>query len=401
MAVFTYKATEAGEADVSGTIAADTPRQARDLLRQRGLVVRDLIDAGRPAPASRRPRRARGSRRLVTLFVREVSTLLGVGVPLLEALETLASQHRGRFRSATLMLRERIAAGSSLAAAMAEQPDRFDELCVSIAAVGEDAGTLDSSLERLAEFRERGEQFRNRISTALIYPCIVLAMALLASIFLMTFVVPRIIQPMVEQHLPLPLPTRIVKSMTDFLLNWWFLLLSAVATGTLLAGAILRTPSGRLAWHRIVLRLPIVGELIRKQAIVRAAVVTSTLLKSGVVFVRALQIAQRSVGNLVLREALRQCEQAVSAGHDIGHALAQTGAFPPLVVQVFALGQHSGRMEEMLDRLAASYDQQVTSAAQRLAAVLEPLLILLLALIVGFIVMATVLPILEAGNAVQ
>ena len=185
------------------------------------------------------------------------------------------------------------------------------------------------------------------------------------------------------------------------MLTWWWALLLGVATVALVFLLFLRSPGGRLQLHRFLLKLPLLGDLIRKQAIVHVAVVLSTLLRSGIVFVRALQIAQRTTGNLVLRDAMRRCEVAVSAGEDIGDALERTEAFPPMVVQVFALGQQSGRLEEMLDRLAVAYEQQVSSAAQRFTAVLEPALIVTLALFVLFIVMATVLPILEAGNAIQ
>jgi type II secretory pathway component PulF len=256
-------------------------------------------------------------------------------------------------------------------------------------------------LQRLAEFRERSELFRNRIATALIYPTIVLVLAVTASVFLMTFVVPRILEPLIEQGQELPLPTRIVKGASGFLVAWWWLL-GTVAVGLFVtSGVVLRTPRGRLAWHRFVLRVPVLGDLVRKQAIVRICVVVGTLLKSGVVFVRAVQIAQRTTANLVLREALVECERAITAGGDIGEAIERTGAFPPMVVQVFAVGQQSGRLEEMLDRLAETYDQQVSTAATRLAAILEPTLIVVLAVFVLFIVMATVLPILEAGNAIQ
>ncbi|HZK80709.1 MAG TPA: type II secretion system F family protein [Humisphaera sp.] len=408
MAVFTYKALGAG-ADVSGTIAADTPHQARDLLRERGLVVRDIRDytAGPTsrAGASIRPlfafRLRRSWRHHSTTFIREISTLLGVGVPLLEALETIARQHKGRFHAAVLLLRDRVASGASLGQAMREQPAFFDDLCVNITEVGEDAGTLDASLERLAEFRERSEQIKGRIGTALIYPAIVSTIAVFSSIFLMTFVVPRILEPLIEQGIPLPLSTRIVKGASDFVLAWWWVMLPvavAIASGF---AALLRSETGRRRWHAFVLKIPLFGELVRKQAIVRIAIVLSTLLKSGVVFVRALQIAQRTTTNLVLRDALRRCEMAIVAGGEIAEALESTGAFPPMVVQIFALGQQSGRLEEMLDRLATAYDRQVNSAAQRLAAVIEPALIVLLALVVLLIVMATVLPILEAGNAIQ
>jgi len=399
MAVFVYKASGGGE--VSGTVTADTPRQARDLLRERGLVVTDLADY-RPSAGRHGGRRGGGGRfgRQVTELARELSTLLGVGVPLLEALETLGRQHRGRFQPVVLLLRDRVAAGGSLAGAMGEQPRVFDELCVNISEVGEDAGTLDSSLERLAEFREWSQQIRGRIAAALTYPAIVLCLAVVCTVFLMTFVVPRILEPLIEQNLPLPWPTRVVKGVSDFALAWGWVVVLVVLVAAGGVGAFVRTARGRRVWHRLLLRLPVLGDLVTKQAIVHIAVVMSTLLKSGVVFVRAVQVAQRTTKNVVLREALERCERAVVAGGDIGEAIEGTGAFPPMVVQVFALGQQSGRLDEMLDRLAAAYNQQVSAAAQRLTAVLEPAIIVALAVLVLFIVMATVLPILEAGNAI-
>ena len=322
-------------------------------------------------------------------------------MPLLDALETLARQHRGGVRSVVLRVRDRVAAGSSLAGAMREQPRVFDELAVNIAEVGEDSGALDVALERLAGFRERGDQFKNRLGTALIYPAIVAAVGACSSVFLMTFVVPKILEPLVEQNLPLPFPTRVVKFASDFLIDWWWLLAFAVAALVAAVAFALRSTRGRTAWHRLLLRTPIVGPLVLKQAIVRVAIVMSTLLKSGVVFLRALQIAQRTTGNLPLRDALKRCEIAVTAGGDIAQALAQTDAFPPMVVQLLALGQQSGRMEEMLDQLAAAYEHQLAADSARLAAVFEPAMIVVLALFVLFIVLATVLPILEVGNAIQ
>ena len=402
MPVFTYIANDAEASERSGTIAADTPRQARDLLRERGLVVRRVEEAAGPVRAGAWRRRAgTGIRHQATGFIREVSTLLAVGVPLLEALETIARQYKGRFATVILLLRDRVAAGASLGQAMREHPAVFDELAVNITDVGEDAGTLDESLRRLAEFRERSEQLRGRVATALIYPAIVLVVAIAATLFLMTFVVPRILQPLIELGQPLPLPTRVVKSLSDFVLKWWWLGAACLFAGFIAFGAFVRSPGGRRRWHGFLLRIPVLGELIRKQAIVRICVVLGTLLKSGIVFVRAIQIAQRTTNNLVLRDALVACEKAITAGGDIGEAVGRTGAFPPMVVQIFAVGQQSGRLEEMLERLAETYDRLVETAAARLTAVLEPVLIVILAVVVLFIVLATVLPILEAGNVVQ
>jgi type II secretory pathway component PulF len=402
MPVFAYKAVAANTSAVAGLIVADTPRDARDSLRARGLTVQEVSPRNSAGSGTGwlglLRRGGRTDAAAVNTFIRELATLLGVGIPLVEAIDTIQSQHRGRFAAALLALRDRIAAGASLAEAMREQPGVFNELCVQIAQVGEDAGTLDTALERVAEFKERSAAFRNRIATVLIYPAVVVAMAIGVSVLLMTVVVPNLLDSLQSAGRPLPLPTRIVKFASDFLIHrWWVLLLLVAAT---VAGVrfVLRTPRGRWQWHRAQLRLPIMGELIRKQAIVRLCVILSTLLRSGLVFVRALQIARRTTGNLVLAQALERCEEAVQNGRDIGESLAATGAFPPVVVRIFSVGQQSGRLEDMLDRLAVDYDRQVNTASQRLTAVLEPLLILGLVLLVGFIGVATILPLLEAAD---
>jgi type II secretory pathway component PulF len=405
MAVFAYRAVGQDAAAISGMIVADSPRAARDTLRSRGLTVHEVTAdhgaGGKSARAARRLRfRISGTNAKTVAFIRELSTLLGVGIPLLEAIDTIKRQHpHGPFGAALLALRDRISAGVSLADAMREQPDIFDELCVNITEVGESTGTLDAALERVAEFKERSLAFRNRLGTVLLYPSIVLVMAVGVSVLLMTVVVPNLLAAIVESGQQLPLPTRIVRAASDFLVARWWVLLMAIAIVIAGIRALLAMPRVRFAWHRAQLRIPVVGDLLRKQAIVRLSVVLSTLLRSGVVFVRALQIGRAAVPNLVLKDALRKCEEAVGAGRDISGALEETGAFPPVVVQVVSVGQHSGRLEEMLDRLAADYDRQVATAAGRLTALLEPALILMLVVIVGFIVLATILPMLEAANA--
>ena len=398
MAIFAYKALDSYASVVRGTIAADTPRQARDLLRAKGVTIQEVVQ--------QKPARARGWGRLVARrhaasvpsFVLELATLLGVGIPLLEAIETIARQHRGGFKTVILLLRDRVSGGVGLAEAMREQPAVFDDLCVSITEVGESSGSLESALERLAEFKERSLQFKNRLAAALMYPCLVLVTGVVVSVFLMTFVVPGLLGALVESGRELPAATRLVKGASDLLVGWWWLLVIVVAVTSGVVVAIGRTRAGRLTWHRWVLRVPLVGQIIRKQSVGRVALVMATLMRSGVVFVRALQIAASGTHNLVLREGLERCEQTVCAGHDLGEAMEQAGVFPPAAVRVFAAGQQSGRLEEMLERLARDYDRQVAAVSQRLTAVLEPILILALAVIVGLIAFATMMPILEAGD---
>jgi type II secretory pathway component PulF len=253
-------------------------------------------------------------------------------------------------------------------------------------------------LERVAQFKQRAAALRGRIVGALIYPAIVLLVGVGVSIFLMTFVVPNLLEALLEADRPLPLATRLVKGTSDLLLGYgWLLPIAAVLIG-LGAAAVRRSQRGRWWSDRLLLRLPLIGPMLVKQEVMRLAVVMSTLLRSGVEFVRALQIAQHTSRNVIVRQALVRCEQAVGAGREIADALAGSEVFNPMVIQIFAVGQQSGRLEEMLERLAQDHDQQLQTAGQRLTAVLEPVLILALAALVGLIAFATLMPILEAGN---
>ena len=404
MAVFRYIAVPVGAGGggaepVRGTITADTPRQARDELRQRGLSIRDLVHhqvKDKRSILERYLTRRQGGK--ATAMLQEMSTLLMAGIPLLQALDTIVRQHDGRFKQSILLIRDHVAAGGSLTEAMKQQPELFDELCLNIIEVGENAGTLDVALQRLVEFRRRAAGLKNKVANALIYPCIVMGLGVIVSVFLMTFVVPNLLSVLVERGKELPFATVEVKGVSDLLLNGWWAIV--VGIGVVVAGtsAILNTDRGQRRFHRLQLRVPVLGELIRKQSIARMAMVMATLLKSDVTFVRAVQIAQRTVHNRVLRDALVACEQAVYGGRDIAQALEKTEAFPPLVVQVFAVGQASGQLDTMLSNLAADYDTQVDVVSNRLTAMLEPILMIFLAITVGFIAFATILPIMEAGN---
>ncbi len=400
MPVYTYTASTAGQSacPLRGTIVADSPRQARDQLRAQGLSIRDVAEQT-ATRASWRERYLVGRQvAKVTGLLQEMATLLAAGIPLTDALDTITRQHSGRFHQSILLLRDHVAAGGSLAEAMALQPTLFDELSRNIVEVGENAGTLDTALERLVEYRRKTSGLKNRVASALMYPSIVLAAGLGVSVFLMTYVVPNLLGVLTASGKDLPFATVLVKGISDVMLGWWWaILIAAVLAGVGLT-AVLRSEKGSMAWHRLQLRIPLLGDLIRKQAIARMSMVMATLLKSDLPFVRAVRIAQRTVHNRVLRGALETCEQAVIGGRDISVALEHTGAFPPLVIQVFAVGQASGRLEQMLEDLAADYDTQVEISTNRLTTLLEPLMMILLAIVVGFIAFATILPILEAGD---
>lgn len=424
MAVFSYQACPVGgngsasPTVLRGTIAADSPRHARELLRERELdviavdQVRRSLGLGFLKTGLRK-----GSWRYescVVTFVRELSTLLAVGTPMLQALDTAIGPQSAQteqkrlgfsfprrasgFDSVLLQLRDRVAAGAALSEAMGDHPDVFDDLTLRLVEVGEKSGTLDDVLDKLAGFKERSASFRGRLTNAIIYPAIVLTMAVLVTILLMTFVVPNILKPLVESGRPLPFVTEVVKSLSDTVLGWWWLIGLAVFGVVSLVVALLRSDKGQQKWHRWQLKLPGVGTVVRKQETVRIATVVHTLIDSGVAFLSAIEIAQRTVKNRVFKAALAKIEESVSTGQDIAEAMRETNAFPPTVVQVFALGQASGRLGPMLERLANDYDKQVQQAAQRLTVLLEPVMILILAILIGFIAFATILPVLEAGH---
>jgi type II secretory pathway component PulF len=239
------------------------------------------------------------------------------------------------------------------------------------------------------------------VGSALLYPAVVLCIGIGVALFLMTYVVPNLLETLQQADRELPAITRVVKGCSDFLIGWWWLLLVAVAGLVLAVKAALRTEAGRMLADRAVLKLPLIGELVRKETTARLAVVLSALLASGLQFVEAVRITRRTLRNRVFRRAMDEYESAVAAGSDIAGPLERSGVFSPVTVQMLAVGQQSGRLEEMLRQLAAGYEQQVAVATQRLTAALEPLLIVILAVLVGFIAFATVLPILEATHVLQ
>ncbi len=402
MAVFTYKGTGAANAVVRGTIAASTPREARDQLRAQGISVRKLVERKGSEGALTLARfRTRRARQQWTGAVHELAMMLHGGIPLLEALDTIIQQHPGALKVALIEVRDKVAGGASLAEALSERPDLFDPTDVHLVEVGENAGTLDIVLEQLAEFRLRSSQFKDRVLTSLMYPCFLLVFGTGAAVFLMTVVLPPLLENVVETAQELPWPTQIVLACSNFLVSYgWWLAIAVIAIIVAFV-VFVQSPNGRLLWHRFLLRLPVIGPMLLKQNISRIAMIVGTLSRSGVELTRAIELAGSSTPNAVLANALEDSGRHIEAGAEISEALEKTRVFPPLATRVFSVGQESGRLDEMLTRLATDYDRQVESTSARITSLLEPVLIVVLAVGVGFLLLATILPILEAGNVMS
>jgi len=398
MATFAYRAVDRRGRKQRGTLTAATGRQAREQLREQGLRVESVQERqARSAEksVSLKPGRCRAQ---LTLMIRELSTLLQAGIPLVKALDSVLVQTKGEFRDAMLTVRDRVASGTGLAEAMQDEPAVFDDMTVGMVRVGEHAGNLDEVCEQIAEFRERSGELRDRVLSALLYPAIVLAISLAVTVFLMTVVVPMLLTNLIEMGRPLPLPTRLLKWTSDSLLHYGplvFAVFAAACGGFVL---FLRSDRGKRTIELLSLRTPVLGSLVQKQALSRMALVISSLLRSGVELVDALRIAEKSSTNGLLKEALQGMRSDLESGHDLRDATMKHKIFSHSMAQVFSLGQQSGQLDRMLLRLGNDYDRQASMLANRLTTIVEPLLILMLSVIVGFILFATVLPILEAGN---
>lgn len=399
MPVFNYQAVSPSAERVNGTLVSESMRQARNSLRHRGLAVVSIEECAASVPAKTRGAiwtKARPA--TVAAICGELATLLAVGVPLLEALDTLTRQYSGRIRATLMSVKDQISSGRSLAEAFGQHSEFFDELCVNLVEVGENTGKLDHSLECISSFKRRSAEFQDRVFSALLYPAIVLAMCVGVSLFLMTVVVPLLLTNLLDAGKSLPWPTQVLKVGSDFLLRYglWLAIGSAMAcTGT---AAFASSLTGRRMRDRLILALPVIGTMARKQEISRVSQVISTLLFSGLDFLKAIDIATRTSKNTLLVDALKSIGGEVRSGKELGTVVAGLEFFPPVVAHVFTIGQKSGRLDSMLQRLAEDYDADVKSLSQKLSTVIEPLLIVLLAGIVGFILFATLLPILEAGN---
>ena len=420
MPIYEYKAYGKGGAIQSGVVDADTEREARQKLRRESLLVSQLTtvrsgrqrrgkkDAGEKRGLFDRFQRARARQtgpgpretEIVAGVTRQLATLLSSGIALAEALRALIEQSEQRkvetmFRE----IRERIQQGANLADALEEHPGYFSELYCNMVRAGQAAGNLDVVLTRLADYLQTARALRRKIVGALTYPVLMIAIGMLVVSVLMAFVVPRITSMLEDQGQTLPTPTQLLVNVSDIFKNyWWVGLLAIAAVSFVIERIYKKNGAGRLAIDRFMLRIPVLGDLLRKAAVGRFTRTLSTLLQSGVPVIHALEITEKVVGNRVVADATQHVRERVIEGTDIATPLKATGAFPSVVGYMVAVGEQSGELEQMLDRIAIAYDEEIDSATERLTTLLEPIMILVLATVVGYIVYSIVLPILKVGQ---
>lgn len=405
MPVFEYKALSANGKAVQGLREADSPKTLRHVLRREGVFLTEVLgEAEQKAQASRdvSVRRlvfSRVSAQDIAIATRQLSVLVGAGIPLVEALTALIDQvEHERLKRIVSDVKQRVNEGASLAEAMAVHPRAFSTLYVNMIRAGESSGALEAVLVRLADFTESQARLRSKIWGTMAYP---IAMAVIGSVvmgILFTVVVPKITKIFEDTQATLPWNTRLLIATSSVFSRFWWAILLLVAAGIWGFLRWRKTPAGRAAWDRRVLTFPVFGPLSRQIAIGRFARTLSTLLKSGVPLLTAMDIVKNVVGNTRLAEVIEQARDAIREGESIAAPLKRSGEFPPLVHHMVAIGERSGSLEEMLANVANAYEDQVETTISALTSLLEPLLIVGMGVVVGFIVFSVIMPILQINN---
>ena len=410
MPLYSYRAVSPAGDVSSGQLEAANESEIVDRLRDQGLLPMQIAQAlgvAATGPRTAKPPRAswfspkRVTRDNVLGITRELATLLRAGLPLDRAMELLITLAPSLPVAVMLQgIRDEVRGGKSLSQALDARRDVFSRFYVNIVRAGEAGGALGTVLQRLSETMERSKELRDSVRSAHIYPTILIFVAVASVMVLLVFVVPQFQSTFAQAGKALPLPTQVVIVVGTFLRNWWWAALPAAALVVLWFRRRGRIPSVRRARDARMLRMPLVGDLIAKVEIARFARTLATLLANGVTLLAGLGIVRETMGNVVLSSALEGVTAKLREGKGFGHPLADTGLFPRLATQMILVGEESGRLEEMLARVADVYDREVATAIKRFLAVLEPVLILSLAVMVGGIVFSILLGVMGMSELV-
>ncbi len=404
MGAYEYTALDPGGREHKGVLEGDTARQIRQLLRDKGwapVAVSEITEQSQDRRQRWTPFQRGASVADIALITRQFATLVRSGLPIEEALRAVSDQcEKGRLKSMLLAVRSRIMEGRSLASALSAFPRVFPDLYRATVSAGEQSGHLDTVLDRLADYTENRQAMRSKVMLSLIYPVLVIVVALMVVSLLLAYVVPQVISVFEDTGEALPLLTRVLITLSDFTREWGLLLLVLVVA--LAAGwrLLLRREGPRRAWHRLLLRIPLASRLIRGMNSARFARTLSILAESGVPVLDALRISAEVVTNLPMQSAVENAARQVREGASLHQSLKQSGYFPPMTIHLIASGEASGKLEVMLERAALSQERELESIIQTTLGLFGPLLILVMGGVVLLIVLAILLPIFNLNQLV-
>jgi len=407
MAVFSYRARTLQGAIIEGTIEAIEEKAAVERLKEQKYIVIDIKEVeGRFSFAKFleriNPFKPKVGTKDLVVFSRQLSTLVSAGVPIVQGLSILVEQMSNpAFKAVLTKIREDIESGVSITDALRRHPNVFSELYVSMVHAGEVGGILDTILERLSTYLESSEKLRGKVKGALAYPAVVIMIALGVSIFLLTVVIPVFVKMFESFGSQLPLPTQILINISDLVRKYFYLVILIPIASVVAFKRWYATEQGRRYVDSLSLKLPIFGVLLQKTSIARFSQTLSTLVKSGVPILQALDTVAKTSGNRIVEEAVLKARESIREGERISEPLKKSGVFPPMVTQMIAIGEETGNLDAMLSKIAEFYAAEVDAAVSALTSMIEPLLILFLGIVVGGIVVAMYLPMFSVGSLIS
>jgi type IV pilus assembly protein PilC len=403
MPKFSYTAVDARGKQANGSVEANDQNDAIAQIRQLGFYPQRLDEvkaAGEAVAAEKKPagKKKGGSvkMRILTIFTRQLATLIDAGLPLMRSLKTLAEQERNPVMRNTMMdLASSVESGSTFSESLTLHPKIFNKLYVNMVKAGELGGVLEIVLTRLAEFQEKSQKIKGKVIAAMVYPVVVLIIAGLILTFLLIFIVPKfqqIFKDALGPDHPLPGITLFVIACSDFMVERWYLIFGGIAVLVVAYRAFAATPAGVIIIDKVGLRIPIFGDLMSKTAIARFARTLGTLISSGVPILQALNITRETASNTIVANAIGKIHDSVKEGESVVGPMESSGVFPPMVTSMVQVGEETGQLPDMLVKVADVYEAEVDNVVTSLTSILEPIMIVMLAVIVGTIVIALFMP---------
>jgi general secretion pathway protein F len=408
MPVYEYTALNKAGKSVSGIIDADSAVAARQKLRSTGVfpvevketTARPKDEVSGSATVSTLFRRVRAGE--LSVLTRQLSTLLGAGITLVASLEALISQLTNPLLKKIMAhVKESVNEGNSLAFSLSQHPKAFSQIYVNMVRAGEASGSLDLVLDRLAEYSESQEALRGRFKAAMVYPVIMLFLSTGVLFFLITVVIPQFTKMFSDMEQTLPLPTIILINISNFLRSFWWLLMAGLVAGIVAIKQFKKTPKGHQIWDAVKMRIPIIGGISQKMALGRFARTLGSLLGSGVPLLTALQIVRNIVDNVLIADVIDKSMMEIQAGKSLSAPLSRSPWFPSIAVQMISVGEQSGEMEKMLHKIADIYERETETRILAMTSLLEPAMILGMALVVLFIALSILLPIFEMNQMIR
>lgn len=408
MAVFVWEGKDSSGKKLNGQIEAKDIQAVFNMLKARRVIpdARSIREKGKGMEMEIKIPGFKGGggsvkSKDVVIFTRQFATMIDSGLPIVQGLDILGRQHESKaFKKVLLAVKEVVQNGGTLAEAMAKHPKTFDDLFTNMIDAGEKGGILDVIFERLAQHMEKAMKLKREIKTAMIYPGVVISAAFIVTSVLLLFVIPTFADLFSGFGSALPLPTQIVIGMSNFVLKWWYLIFGSIGGSIYFFLKFIKTPKGQEVMHPIALKLPVFGDIIKKVAVARFTRTLGTMISSGVPILEALNICARTAGNKVVEKDVLRCRLAISEGKSMVEPLSDSVVFPPMVIQMIGVGESTGALDAMLQKIADFYEDEVDNAVGAMKQMIEPIMILVLGVVIGGLVIAMYLPIFKMGSIV-